>query len=293
MKTEKSDLSNHLILSRKGLDSVNGGQPSVILDDGRMVSIPIPEPRPKVNAQAYIGMRFDGAPFVELLARVGLEKLEYFPAHVDPDLIFEFCKKPKGWRGSFGQVDAAESHLRSHGVGPGSLFLFWGWFEHEKGYRKSKGFHAIFGYLEVDFVVDVGRDGIPNWAYRNPHFDPDYPRIRNRVYIARKRLSMDSSKPGWGVFNFSPDLRLSIPGGVRSNWRLPACFSPESGCSISHLDPSRFSKVDKEVTDVAVPGRGQEFVCQRTKQIDKWLAKLFKEQTIWTPSAEYVKSLAT
>ena len=32
-----------IILSRKGFDSANGGYPSPIMPDGRMVSLPIPE----------------------------------------------------------------------------------------------------------------------------------------------------------------------------------------------------------------------------------------------------------
>ena len=188
-----------------------------------------------------------------------------------------------------GQVDQAESHLVNEGVGPGSLFLFWGWFEHEvaaASFHRSDGFSSIFGYLEIERVVDVASGEVPSFAPYHPHFAEQYPRQRNRVYIARDRLSWNPAKPGWGVFRFGRRLRLSVEGKRRSNWSLPGCFHPEAGCVLTFNTNRDLWGSPSMETELQIPARGQEFVCPLTGQIEEWACGLIDETPIWTPTSD-------
>jgi hypothetical protein len=274
-----------LSLSKKGFDSTNGRGPSPILADGRMVPLPIPEPRPGVRAATYGGLAHDDGTYAELLARLGYRIAPGTAAHLDPDIVREARARDRDWRGMFGQVDRAASHLANQGVGSGSLFLFWGWYEHVSpsgAMRRSKGFSALFGYLEVDCVLDVGSCKIPSFGTYHPHFARQYPRVRNRIYVARKRLSWNPLKPGWGVFAYHPRLRLSIDGMTRTRWRLPGCFLPSRGCILSHNDPGKWT-TSARYADVQVPDIGQEFVCRLTPQIAAWAYRLIDKTPIWSP----------
>lgn len=275
-----------LSLSKKGFDSENGRGPSVILRDGRMVPFPIPEPRDGVCTSTYGTISHDGHPLSDLLARLGYRVSANDPAHLDPDLIQEARERTSDWRGMLGQVDQAESHLRNEGVGLGSLFLFWGWFEREetnKAFHRSDGFSSLCGYLEVDHVVAVGVDPVPPYAPYHPHFADPYPRQRNRVYVAREKLSWNAAKPGWGVFHYHPRLRLSIEGKNRSNWRLPGCFHPSEGCVLTFNKNLDHWGERGAQTTVRIPGRGQEFVCSLTPDIERWAHEVIDETPIWTP----------
>jgi hypothetical protein len=276
-----------LVLSKKGFDSTNGGGPSPILADDRMVSLPIPEPREGVWAATYRSLTHDHGTYGDLLSRLGYSIGGGSAAHLDPDLIHDVRPRQPGRRGMFGQVDSAETHLVNQGVGSGSLFLFWGWFDREgssRPFRRSKGFSAIFGYLEVESVVAVGTDPIPSDTRYHPHFHTEYPRERNRVYVARESLSWDRKKPGWGVFHYSEkELRLSVPGLYRRNWRLPGCFHPDNGCVLSHNETqSEWGQNGSDAT-VRIPARGQEFVSNLDRAVFDWAQELVDNVKTWSP----------
>lgn len=277
-----------LILSKKGFDSDNGRGPSPILTDGRMMPLPIPEPREGACAATYGTLMHDGGSYWDLLTRLGYRIDPNSAAHLDPDIIREARGRDASWRGMLGQVDQAESHLANEGVGPGSLFLFWGWYEHEDVpalFNRSGGFSALFGYLEVEMVVDVADDQVPPFAPYHPHFAEQYPRQRNRVYIAKDRLSWNRSKPGWGVFRFSPRLRLSVEGKRRSNWSLPGCFHPDEGCVLTFNTNRHLWGSPGIVTELQIPARGQEFVCSLSGRIAEWACGLIDEIPVWTPDS--------
>jgi hypothetical protein len=273
-----------LSISKKGFDSSNGRGPSPILDDGRMLSLPIPEPRIGVSAATFGELQIDNESYASLLNRLGYDSFESTtPAHLDPDLLRAARKRTKGWRGMFGQVDSAATHLAKQGVGVGSLFLFWGWFDQMADrnlFRRRKGFSAIFGYLEVDHILEVGVDAPPDFALCHPHFAPEYPRVRNRVYVARKRLSWDHTRPGWGLFRYGNHLRLSGEGS-RTQWVLPGCFHPDAGCCISHLLPKMWGERGS-TTQVTIPDIGQEFVCQLKGEVAKWAKRIIDQSDVWS-----------
>ena len=116
-------LQMKIILSRKGFDSGSGGVPSPIFPDGAMMSLPIPD---KSSGIAYEDVA--GNYWVSMGEAVS--QLAGFPqahrAHLDPDLVANSLPRKKGWRPIFGQVDAAEGHLRLQGVGESDIFLFFG-----------------------------------------------------------------------------------------------------------------------------------------------------------------------
>jgi hypothetical protein len=187
----------------------------------------------------------------------------------------------------FGQVEKAETHLVNQGVEIGSLFLFWGWFAHEGAegiFRDQPGFSAIFGYLEVAETIEVGCDKLSFDAAYHPHFSDGYPHRRNRIYVARKTLSFNPRKPGWGVFRYHDRLRLSAPGMSRANWRLPMCFHPDRNCALSHnLKPEHWSTNGRSAL-LRIPGRGQEFVCELTGRVAQWARQIINATEIWSPT---------
>jgi hypothetical protein len=173
----------------------------------------------------------------------------------------------------FGQCDAAQSHLARHGVGPGDLFLFFGWFravERVNGeWRYVPGaadVHAIFGWLQVDEVVAVGEAQLRAhpWLAYHPHCHGSFG-ANNTIYTARPRLALGEEAlalPGAGaVAAFHPARRLTAPGAMRrSEWRLPPWCFPRGGVTpLSYHQHVRWSRAGDSVTLTSVP-RGQEFV---------------------------------
>ena len=73
-----------LIFSRKGFDTSNGGGPSPIMLDGRMLTLPIPE---GIGAEGvrYADLRdVDGTDYLTLLRRIGYTKTQQdAAAHLD------------------------------------------------------------------------------------------------------------------------------------------------------------------------------------------------------------------
>lgn len=89
-----------LILSRKGFDLQNGGVPSPILPDGRMVPLPIPSE----SGPHHFGMLgADGIDRGALVADLTGNRLNQdTKVHFDPDLQGLMLERPRGWRPAFG-----------------------------------------------------------------------------------------------------------------------------------------------------------------------------------------------
>jgi hypothetical protein len=285
-----------VILSRKGFDSSYGGGPSPILVDGRMVSLPIPDPEPA--ALPYAAIQFEaGVSYADLMERIGIRRVgypkpkgsnrEWAPvrearAHLDPDLIGASLPRPAGWRPLFGQADIAESHLRREGVREGDLFLFFGWFRTVAGGREAEDLHAIYGYLQIAEVLDLGSEVIPPpWSEAHPHVVlrevyREASKGRNSLYVAAERLSFRPELPGAGTMGLYRDaLRLTKPGSrLRSTWRLPECFNPAVSRLTYNQAPWRW-QLDGDGFQVRSAYRGQEFVIDASGGILRWLESLF------------------
>lgn len=259
-----------LILSRKAFDSGAGKVANPILDDGSMIPMPIPDKSSPIRYQEITVAGENLGTVAAQLTR-GKTRADHF-AHLDPDLSQSAYPREPGWKPLFGQQDAAQTVLAREGVGPGDLFLFFGWF---RRVTRSSGqlrfitdapdLHVIWGWLQVDEVIPVGGGSHPSWMNYHPHMVPGTRGRNNTLYVARERLRLDGvdvDLPGAGTFNrFDDRLRLTKPGHNRSTWTLPSWFAlePPRPPLGYHGDPQRWQADGKRV-DLRSAARGQEFV---------------------------------
>ncbi len=181
-----SALPRRIVLSRKGADAAWGGRSSLRIGD-ELVSLPIPESasRAVAAAEAGTGLRYRDLPshpqLGALHAHLRDMEADRF-VHLDPDLRPEL-RSPHHRHGRhaeemlFGQVGAAEWHLRHQEVGPGDLFLFFGWFREAqlvggRWQRVGPEEHTIWGWLQVasSHRIDSAEAAaaVP-WAAHHPH----------------------------------------------------------------------------------------------------------------------------
>ena len=269
-----------IILSRKGFDSQYGGYPSPVLPDGRLLSIP----SPLGDNNYYSQLMADGKrtyfdimqvlyPHI-LLNGKKISLTAQAACHFDPDIRRESKLRPEEWRGAFGQVDAAQGHLANMSVGIGDLFLFFGWFRKAENYEgqirfvpKAPDLHIIYGYLEVGEILNTKTSSIPKWLSSHPHMAKTYRgSTNNTIYLSTEKLSWDNSREGSGVFRNIDDLVLTKPGNSRSCWALPDYFKE---AHISYHSKSNWKKGYFQSA-----AKGQEFVVQATKRIEKWAKNL-------------------
>jgi len=287
-----------LILSRKGFDASAGGTASPILPNGALCSLPIPDP---LSPLCYADLRSTTDSLgrtVEDLTRGRVSARTF--AHLDPDLDPHALRRARGWRPTFGQAGAAQSHLAHHGVGPGDLFLFFGWFRgcvRESGQlryaRRAPDLHALFGWLEVGELVRVSELGARElpWARRHPHLSGERG-IGNTLYLAADRLTASGGAsarakglPGAGLFpRFERRLCLTArPGAVpRGLWKLPEWIHTPGRTPLltHHLDPRRWTQTPGGWL-LRTVGRGQEFVIDLDRVRDPakavaWLRELIR-----------------
>jgi len=288
-----------LILSRKGSDSSNGGVPSPIFPDGRMLSLPIPEQDEWAEASyriTYEQLRWPGEPaigdIIEQLTRDRVSRQRR--AHIDPDIFPGSLPRDEGWRPIFGQTDAAQGHLKKQNVGDGDIFLFFGLFRNVETKDSVLRFasscpqqHVIFGWLQVDkdkvIQVDSCRESMP-WAHYHPHMHLTSD-LRNTLYIASEKLTLpgygDIRRPGAGVFDrYSEELCLTASNQDRvSDWLLPARLAHDEKRPpfTYHSNERQWGKTKEGVILHSV-GRGQEFVldCDQYPEARDWLTELFR-----------------
>ncbi|MEO0471992.1 MAG: hypothetical protein AAF206_20360 [Bacteroidota bacterium] len=268
-----------IVLSRKGVDSSAGGKPSPWID-GMPLSLPIPQNGSGIryrNIHTPLGIRAN-----TLMRHLGFRCPG--EAHLDPDLTWgSLAERPSGWRPSFGQRGAALSHLMHHNIGPGDLFLFFGWFREvvKKGRQwhylpKVEDVHLVYAYLEVGEVIDLTRESAPVWAALHPHavFQDMWQQGGNVLFVAVKESQWLPGWPGAGYFSPSPLILtdLSAERVTRSQWALPDCFFKGENCRLSYHEkrigkPHPTRKGMRQLRSVA---RGQEFVIEADKQLMNW-----------------------
>lgn len=278
-----------LILSRKGFDSTAGGCPSPILD-GRPLSLPIPY---RDRSPTRFGDLADPLPqLVTDLTRGRLGPGDL--CHLDPDINpAALGTRPPGWRGAFGQVGAAQEHLRRQGVAPGDLFLFWGLFrpvERRAGAYVYAGrpVHAAFGWLQVGTLWREAEDpplaaAQPALA-RHPHGQPGWP-ANNSVYIASDSLTFAPGLPGSGLFA-RPLILTAEDAPSPSLWQVPPWLHPHNGGpGLTYHPPARWLDGNR----LRCAPRGQEFVADVAPDL---LASVLQRATGTYPSADGAHHLA-
>ncbi len=264
-----------VILSRKGFDSATGGQPSPILPDGTLLSLPIPA---SDSTQKFTDISFKGESYYDIIRQLkeNTKIKEKWNCHLDPDLRKSCLQRKRNWRPLFGQADLSQNHLENNGVKAGDLFLFFGWFkETEKVHGKlqykknADDLHIIFGYLQIGAIFN--NNNFPEQVKYHPHAIREFKTNNNCIYEAGDVLSFARSYPGGGCFKYNENLVLTKSGYSRSKWNLPDFFRD---IKISYHKPESFkSNYFQSV------GRGQEFVIEENVFVSGWAKEKIKYYT--------------
>jgi putative DNA base modification enzyme with NMAD domain len=277
-----------IVLSRKAFDSGSGGVPNPILPDGRLVPLPIPSAGdPQIFEHITIN-RVPLGPLVEDLTGNRIDRSDH--CHVDPDLDACASARLPGWRPAFGQASAAQGHLSAHGVNRGDLFLFFGWFravEQSAGrwryLRGAPDLHVIFGWIRIGEVLDL-TTGTETDERISPFADHPHIQRRDRplntLYLAADDLAIGGLEhSGGGLFHTLSDERIltDTRQSKRSLWKLPACFHPDRGATLSYHDkPGRWNASGDQCR-LSSAARGQEFVLAlpQPELAEPWLRRIF------------------
>lgn len=278
-----------IILSRKGVDSSAGGFASPIFPDGSMLSIAIPDKRSPVcyrdlNGPVKMGL------LVKQLSNGRVSGRH--AVHLDPDLIAGSIDREHEFLPLFGQCGAAQSHLASFNVGPGDLFLFFGWFREieyvKRRWRYVSGAadkHVIYGWMQIDKTLPVEQilaSPVHQKLACHPHCHGEFSGA-NTIYSGRKNLSLKRSCRGAGVFRrYDEALCLTAENHSRSIWELPGFMHPvgrDSALSY-HTDLGRWSQLNDKV-QLKSAARGQEFVLDLDHYPEgrAWVKNLFEKRS--------------
>lgn len=297
-----------LIFSRKGFDSGYGGCPSPVLPDGRMVSLPIPEPdSPIMYGDSMVDSHQS---FYALLRRLGIEKLVFtrgnerlryavtdrLGTHFDPDLRATARIRPEGWQPLFGQCDAAQSHLAGKSIGVGDVFLFFGWFAHTEErhgqlqyLRSAPRFQAIWGWMEVGEALPAEefQAAHPWAAEHHPHLIAERATYwqqqglfrNNFIYMAGRDPGINRAYPAVGVLRYRDACRLTaltVPPPFTHPtprlWSLPTCFHYAPSPMTYHRAEHWVPYGDRVILKTAC--KGQEFIIPMNEGIEQWLTDL-------------------
>ena len=139
-----------IILSRKGFDSSSGGVASPIFSDGRICSLPIPFSGPAPDK--FQDVSVNGIRCIDALKESKAKSKPDDNCHYDPNLD----------TGLFGQASSSQSELRNNQVGPGDLFLFFGWFKNYS--EKGKDLHHICLLYTSPSPRDLSTSRMPSSA---------------------------------------------------------------------------------------------------------------------------------
>ena len=278
-----------IILSRKGFDPAAGGYANPILPDGTLLSLPIPD---ESSAVCFSDLAYKGKFYYEIMVDLhgSVLKEDGKPAHLcedsgchlDPDIRMEAIQRISGWKGIFGQIGSAQSHLKNQSVGVDDIFLYFGWFRKTVmidgqlrfDNNDKHGRHIIYGYLQVGDVIRGDREAMfEPWMAGHPHTAGErLDRTGNTVYVARDALSFNDKRAGYGVFTYDNRLVLTKQGEARSKWNLPDYFR---AAEISYHTKNNWK--DGYFQSAA---RGQEFVIQENDEIFKWAASCIAENAL-------------
>ncbi|MBU7016177.1 MAG: hypothetical protein HXS44_01615 [Theionarchaea archaeon] len=275
-----------IVLSRKGFDASNGGHPSPILPDGRLISLPIPHCDEisysdlKLNRNmTYYDLMKELMPSIKSRGSLSPERRPLTPdttCHLDPDVYKDIFPRKKGWKPLFGQAGTAQNHLKKQGVGNDDIFLFFGWFKkitRKNGnyeFETSQDLHVVFAYFQIGDIINIkSNTEFPEWIRYHPHVSGFRKRPKNNtIYIANESLSWDRHIPGAETLNFHQDLVLTKGGCSRSKWDLQRF--------LRNIKISYHSVKSWKSDHFQSAARGQEFVIQDNEETEAWVKNLIK-----------------
>lgn len=283
------EMNLKIILSRKGFDEKSGGEASPIYD-GKFIPFPIPRADSEVF---YKELSFsESKSYLQVMKDLNIT--QYSEAHLDPDLVKGVLRdRHPNWMPAFGQSGTAQSTLATNQVQKGDLFLFFGWyknvdlvdgrFKYLEGTGRDKGFHAIYGYMEVSDVFDLraNTSSIPDGLQRHPHvYKRDNYSEANSLYVASKKLSFDATKPGAGCFNFRNDLVLTQLNKTKSRWLVPRFFKNIDETNFNAK--MKFGAVRSQLIEMTTSGRtSQELLITTDKSVVEWAQKLIRDSQVY------------
>ena len=243
-----------------------------------MLSFPIPVKSPEKGHCAE-ELSFKGHKLAKLLTDLNYNWDKYGDNfHFDP--MIQSLLPDKLSLGAFGQSGAALGHLKINQICKGDVFLFFGtfcesYFENDKlkRYAMMHPFHAIWGFLEVDELIDIdpSQSDIENQLLKTYTSLMYHPHIQNRELYKHKNIIYIGKN--YGTFRYDQSLRLSKNNFKKSIWELPQDFRE---VKISHVKPSDIQK-DPPRVDLVTACKGQEFVLKKPNEgILKWLNSIKK-----------------
>ena len=262
-----------IILSRKGFDSGNGGQPSPIMPDGTLLSMPIPSEDDLDNT--YSTIIWNDMSYYEIIRSLNSHSKinNESHCHLDPDLRGCVRNRQTGWKPAFGQMSSSLTLLRNNNVSIGDIFLFFGWFtatEIVNGrlvYKKhAPDLHVIYGYLQVGEIIEKKSD-IPTWLMAHPHasYDDSWQKGKNAIFLPSDHLSFQNNMKGSGVLDYRPDRVLTKSGYSRGCWDLPSFFkNVYITCNPNPWKDGYFKSARI----------GQEFIMEATPEIQQWTKQI-------------------
>ena len=230
-----------IILSRKGFDSANGGIVSPIMEDGTLISFPIPSDD-KDNFEDLI---YGGQSYTKILQDLKYkEHPKYHNCHLDPDLTIDRRKnKIDGWCPIFGQVNSSAVYLLENvKVEIGDLFLFFGNYHkvrcidgNYQYIKKTGDFYSdndlqlIWGYMQVGKIIKEPEEQRKySW---HPHSSDSY-RTKgchsNVMFMASDKLSFNENMPGAGVLKFREDRVLTAKNCNKATWVKRSVYDVDS-----------------------------------------------------------------
>lgn len=262
-----------VILSRKGFDSSYGGQPSPILPDGALLSLPIPAKNDKIK---YSDISHREKSYYEIIKELKPNnKIQNnYSCHLDPDIRRNVIKRESTWRGLFGQMGSAQGHLKKEGVSLDDIFIFFGWFketEYLNGKINSKkdapDLHVLFGYLQIGQIYRTSNE-LPDHVKYHSHAVLFETENNNCIYEARETLSLNEKIPGYGCFKYHDSLVLTKKGEKKSHWDLPDYFK-DVKMTYHSKDSFKNNYFDSAK-------KGQEFIIEANDNIQNWVNSIIK-----------------
>lgn len=213
------------------------------------MSLPIPTARRSKTTYADLGL----GKLVEETTRGRISRDSL--CHDDPMFAGGLC-----W---FGQVGAAQGHLRRQKIGAGDVFLFFGLFADPEDGRRH---HRIFGYMKVSCC------GSPEAVERHhawrrpprshPHFEGDW-NANNTIYHGPASVARSATAK----------LRLTSRDAPVNLWNVPSWLR---GLGLTYHDQQARWIGD---TQLDTAKRGQEFVCDigQRQEAQNWLNGIISE----------------
>ncbi len=269
-----------IILSRKGFDSANGGIASPIMEDGTLISFPIPSD----DKDSFEDLIYWGQSYAKILQDLNYkENSQYFNCHVDPDLTIDRRKSEiDNWQPIFGQIGSSAIYLmETVKVEEDDLFLFFGNFhkvecvDDKYQYIKKIGdfyydndLQVIWGYLQIGKIIkDPEEQRKYSW---HPHSIENRVKEKSNVmFVARDKLSFNENMPGAGTLKFRKDRVLTAKNCNKATWVGRSIYDVDS------IIGNR--KNSSKITDgIYYAGIWQELGLKQTLECEEWAKSIIQ-----------------